>query len=57
MLPFSMPGKVTRVSVDVGDVVQAGDVLVQIESDVLQNAVRNAERNTGRTGQPVHKRG
>lgn len=44
-LSFSTPGRVTKVAVDVGDVVQAGDVLAQIESDALQNAVQNAELN------------
>jgi HlyD family secretion protein len=44
-LSFGTPGRVTHVFVDVGDAVNAGDVLVQIESDALQRAVRNAELN------------
>jgi HlyD family secretion protein len=44
-LSFSTPGRVTKVAVDVGNVVQEGDVLAQIESDALQNAVKNAELN------------
>ena len=44
-LSFSTPGRVEKVFVDVGDEVRSGDVLIQLESDALQRAVRNAEQN------------
>jgi HlyD family secretion protein len=42
-LSFSAPGRVTDVWVEVGDFVQAGDPLAQLETDALQTIVRSAE--------------
>jgi len=44
-LAFSTTGRVEQVLVDVGDQVQAGDVLIRLESDALERAVRTAEQN------------
>jgi len=43
-LALSLSGKVDKVHVAVGDSVQAGDVLLQLEADALQRAVRSAEQ-------------
>lgn len=43
-LALGMAGRVERVYVRVGDLVQAGDVLIQVESDDLQRAVKSAEQ-------------
>jgi HlyD family secretion protein len=42
-LSFSAPGRVTDIWVEVGDFVQAGDPLAQLETDALQTIVRSAE--------------
>ncbi|MBN1579143.1 MAG: efflux RND transporter periplasmic adaptor subunit [Anaerolineae bacterium] len=44
-LAFSATGRVEQVLVDVGDQVRAGDVLIRLESDALERAVRTAEQN------------
>lgn len=43
-LSFPSSGKVERVSVRVGDVVEAGTVLAQLERNGLERALRNAEQ-------------
>ncbi len=43
-LSFPTPGKVEQVSVHVGDVVEAGSVLAQLERDGLERALRNAQQ-------------
>ena len=43
-LSLSAPGRVEELSVEVGDEVVAGQVLVRLESGALQRAVRNAEQ-------------
>lgn len=43
-LSFPSPGKVEQVSVRVGDVVEAGAVLAQLERDGLERALRNARQ-------------
>ena len=44
VLSIGLPGRVQAVFVEVGDTVQEGDVLVQLESDALERAVRSAEQ-------------
>ncbi len=44
MLSIGLPGRVQTVYVEVGDTVQEGEVLVQLESDALDRAVRSAEQ-------------
>lgn len=44
-LSFSSIGRVTQVNVQVGDKVKAGDVLVQLDTAVLEAKVREAEAN------------
>lgn len=43
-LSLSSAGRVESVPVSVGDAVKAGDVLVQLEKDALERAVRTAEQ-------------
>jgi HlyD family secretion protein len=43
-LSVGLSGRVQTVFVEVGDAVQEGDVLLQIESDALERAVRSAEQ-------------
>jgi multidrug efflux pump subunit AcrA (membrane-fusion protein) len=43
-LSFPAPGKVEQVSVRVGDIVQAGSILAQLERDGLERALRSAEQ-------------
>ncbi len=43
-LSMGTAGRVERVTVEVGDEVRAGDVLVQLEGDALERAVGNAEQ-------------
>lgn len=43
-LSVETTGRVDQVLVEVGDQVQTGDVLVQLESDALERAVRSAEQ-------------
>lgn len=44
-LSFTSIGRVTAVNVQVGDEVQAGDVLVQLDTSILEARVREAEAN------------
>ena len=44
-LSFAAIGRVTNVNVEVGDVVKAGDVLVELDTSVLEAKVREAEAN------------
>ena len=44
-LSFTSIGRVTEVNVQVGDKVQAGDVLVQLDTSILEAKVREAEAN------------
>ncbi len=44
-LSFASIGRVTQVNVQVGDQVKAGDVLVQLDTAVLEAKVREAEAN------------
>ena len=44
-LSFTAIGRVTNVNVQVGDVVKAGDVLVELDTLVLEAKVREAEAN------------
>ena len=44
-LSFGTPGIVQEVAVEVGDRVQAGDVLARLDDAALQRAVRSAEQN------------
>jgi HlyD family secretion protein len=44
MLSLDIAGRVDQVFVEVGDKVKVGDVLVQLESDGLERAVRTAEQ-------------
>lgn len=44
-LSLGTAGRVEQVLVQVGDKVQAGDILLQLESDALQRSVRTAEQN------------
>ena len=44
-LSFTSIGKVTEVNVKVGDQVQAGDVLVQLDTTILEAKVKEAEAN------------
>ena len=44
-LSFTSVGKVTEVNVKVGDQVQAGDVLVQLDTTILEAKVKEAEAN------------
>ncbi|HET9908771.1 MAG TPA: efflux RND transporter periplasmic adaptor subunit [Anaerolineales bacterium] len=44
-LSFTTVGKVTEVNVKVGDQVQAGDVLVQLDTTILDAKVKEAEAN------------
>lgn len=44
-LSFTSIGRVTAVNVEVGDKVQAGDVLVTLDTSVLEARVREAEAN------------
>jgi HlyD family secretion protein len=44
VLSLAVPGRVARVSVDVGDMVRAEDPLVYLESNALARAVRRAEQ-------------
>ena len=44
-LAFTSVGRVTQVNVQVGDRVSAGDVLVQLDTSVLEAKVREAEAN------------
>jgi len=44
-LSFTAIGRVTNVNVEVGDVVQAGDVLVELDTSVLAAKVHEAEAN------------
>lgn len=44
-LSLGMAGRVVQVRVEVGDEVQAGDPLVELATDDLERAVRNAEQN------------
>jgi HlyD family secretion protein len=44
-LAFSGKGSVEQINVVVGDSVEAGDVLVQLDSDALERAVQRAEQN------------
>jgi HlyD family secretion protein len=43
-LSIGLPGRVQTVFVEVGDTVQKGDILIQLESDTLERAVRSAEQ-------------
>jgi HlyD family secretion protein len=43
-LSFASPGKVEQVPAQVGDVVEAGAVLAQLERDALERALRNAQQ-------------
>ena len=43
-LSFASPGKVEEVFAQVGDVVEAGSVLAQLERDALERALRNAQQ-------------
>jgi HlyD family secretion protein len=45
VMSFGTPGRVEEVYVEVGQEVQAGDVLVQLESDALGRALQTAEQN------------
>lgn len=44
-LSFTNIGRVTQVNVEVGDKVNAGDVLVQLDTSILEAKVREAEAN------------
>ena len=44
-LSFPATGRVTKVNVQVGDVVKAGDVLVELDTTILEAKVREAEAN------------
>ena len=44
-LSFTTVGKVTQVNVKVGDQVQAGDVLIQLDTTILEAKVKEAEAN------------
>lgn len=44
-LSFTTIGRVTSVSVEMGDTVSAGDVLVQLDTSILEARVREAEAN------------
>ena len=44
-LSFTSVGKVTEVNVKVGDQVQAGDLLVQLDTTILEAKVKEAEAN------------
>lgn len=44
-LSFTTIGRVTQVNVQVGDKVNAGDVLVQLDTSILEAKVREAEAN------------
>lgn len=44
-LSFTNIGRVTTVNVEVGDVVKTGDVLVQLDTSILEAKVREAEAN------------
>ncbi len=44
-LSFTSIGRVTAVNAEVGDEIQAGDVLVQLDTSVLEAKVREAEAN------------
>ncbi|HKY54876.1 MAG TPA: efflux RND transporter periplasmic adaptor subunit [Anaerolineales bacterium] len=44
-LSFTSVGKVTAVNVEVGDQVRAGDVLVQLDTTILEAKVKEAEAN------------
>jgi len=44
-LSFTAVGRVTNVNVEVGDVINAGDVLVELDTSVLEAKVREAEAN------------
>jgi RND family efflux transporter MFP subunit len=44
-LSFTSIGRVTQVNVQVGDQVNAGDVLVQLDTSILEAKVREAEAN------------
>jgi RND family efflux transporter MFP subunit len=44
-LSFTSVGRVTSVNVRVGDVVKAGDVLVELDASILEAKVREAEAN------------
>lgn len=44
-LSFTNVGRVTQVNVQVGDKVNAGDVLVQLDTSILEARVREAEAN------------
>ena len=44
-MAFTSVGRVTQVNVQVGDKVSAGDVLVQLDTSVLEARVREAEAN------------
>lgn len=44
-LSLQTAGQVTEVSVQIGDIVQAGQVLVQLDTTELERAVANAEQN------------
>jgi len=43
-LSIGLPGRVETVFVETGDSVQKGDILIQLESDALERAVRSAEQ-------------
>jgi HlyD family secretion protein len=44
VLAVAMGGQVRTVHVDVGDLVRAGDILIELESDALERAARRAEQ-------------
>lgn len=44
-LSFTSVGRVTSVNVEVGDLVKAGDVLVELDTSILEAKVREAEAN------------
>lgn len=44
-LSFTSVGRVTSVNVQVGDVVEAGQILVELDTSILQAKVREAEAN------------
>lgn len=44
-LAFATAGSVSRVNVQVGDVVQAGDILAELDNDAIQLELDQAERN------------
>ncbi|USN55337.1 MAG: biotin/lipoyl-binding protein [Candidatus Peribacteria bacterium] len=42
-LSFASEGKITKVTVQIGDQVQAGDVLAELDMDTYYNAIQTAE--------------